>query len=81
MLLILIYQSFIKQNVLAINYSKPESYHYLSLYAKSRCQSLDLLINKTSRESFATLDKLGLLITTTKWWGEHPSMVYYFEKK
>ena len=76
----LFYQS-IKQNVLATVYSKPESYYYLSLYAKNNCQSLDLLINKTSRESFATLDKLGLLITTTKWWGDHPSMVYYFGKK
>ena len=78
---LLFYQSFIKQNVLAITYSKPESYYYLSLSAKNNCQSLDLLINKTSRESFATLDKLGLLITTTKWWGDHPSMVYYFGKK
>jgi len=78
---ILFYQSFVKQNVLAISYSKPESYYYLSLYAKNNCQSLNLLINKTSRESFATLDKLGLLITTTKWWGDHPSMVYYFGKK
>ncbi len=79
--IVLFYQSFVKQNVLAANYSKPEQYYYLSLYAKDRCQSLDLLINKTSRESFATLDKLGLLITTTKWWGDHPSMVYYFGKK
>jgi len=78
---ILFYQSFIKQNVLAITYSKPEPYYYLSLFAKNNCESLDLLINKTSRESFATLDKLGLLITTTKWWGDHPSMVYYFGKK
>lgn len=81
LLIILFYQSFIKQNVLATVYSKPEPYYYLSLYAKNNCQSLDLLINKTSRESFATLDKLGLLITTTKWWGDHPSMVYYFGKK
>ena len=78
---VLFYQSFIKQNIIATVYSKPESYYYLSLYAKNNCKSLDLLINKTSRESFATLDKLGLLITTTKWWGNHPSMVYYFGKK
>lgn len=70
-----------KQNVLATVYSKPEPYLNLAQYAKDKCQSLDVLINKTSRESFATLDKLGLLITTTKWWGEHPSMVYYFGKK
>lgn len=78
---ILFYQSFVKQNVLTIVYSKPEPYYNLSLYAKKKCPSLNLLINKTSRESFATLEKLGLLITTTKWWGDHPSMVYYFGKK
>jgi len=81
LLVILIYQSFIKQNVLAITYSKPEPYYYLSLYAKGRCSELNVLMDKSSRESFATLDKLGLLITTTKWWGNHPSMVYYFGKK
>ena len=31
--------------------------------------------------SFEELEKQGLLITTTKWWGSHPSMVYYFGKK
>ncbi|PIU36849.1 hypothetical protein COT02_03855 [Candidatus Roizmanbacteria bacterium CG07_land_8_20_14_0_80_34_15] len=77
---VLFYQS-TKQNILAIIYSKPEPYYYLSLYAKNNCQSLNVLINKTSRNDFGTLDKLGLLITTTKWWGEHPSMVYYFGKK
>ncbi len=81
LLSILIYQSFIKQSVLAVTYSKPESYYYLSLYAKDKCPSLNVLMDKSSRESFATLDKLGLLITTTKWWGNHPSMVYYFGKK
>ena len=80
-LVIFLFNQSYRQNVLAISYSKPEPYYNLALYAKGRCQSLDLLINKTSRESFATLDKLGLLITTTKWWGEHPSMVYYFGKK
>jgi len=80
LIIALFYQS-IKQNVLAIVYSKPETYYNLSLYAKNSCQSLNVLINKTSRESFDVLDKLGLLITTTKWWGDHPSMVYYFGKK
>lgn len=78
---VLVYQAFIKTNVLAASYSKPEPYYYLALDAKRRCTILDVLINKTSRQSFATLEDLGLLITTTKWWGEHPSMVYYFGKK
>lgn len=78
---LVVYQSFIKTNALAVSYSKPEPYYYLVLYAKKDCQSLNILINKTTRESFTTLDGLGLLITTTKWWGDHPSMVYYFGKK
>ncbi|NMB84233.1 hypothetical protein GYA28_02995 [Candidatus Roizmanbacteria bacterium] len=81
LLIILLYQSFVKQNVLATTYSKPESYYYLSLYAKDRCPSLNVLMDNKSRESFATLEKMGLLITTTKWWGNHPSMVYYFGKR
>lgn len=81
LVVILIFQSFIKQNVLATTYSKPEPYYYLSLYAKDKCQSLNVLMDKNSRESFATLERMGLLITTTKWWGSHPSMVYYFGKK
>lgn len=80
-LTIFLFNQSYKQNILAASYSKQEPYYDLSLYAKNKCQSIDLLINKTSRESFDTLDKLGLLITTTKWWGEHPSMVYYFGKR
>ncbi len=62
-------------------FSKYEDYYYLSLYAKDRCSDMSVLLNKESRNSFATLDKMGLLITTTKWWGNHPSIVYYFGKK
>ena len=78
---ILFYQSFIKTNVLAVSYSKPEPYYRLAIDAKRDCRSLNVLINKTTRGSFATLEGLGLLITTTKWWGDHPSMVYYFGKR
>lgn len=80
-LAIFLFNQSYKQNVLATIYSKPEPYLNLAQYAINKCQSLDILINKTNRKDFATLDKLGLLITTTKWWGEHPSMVYYFGKK
>ncbi len=77
----LFYQDFVVTNVWNANYSKPESYYYLSLYARSECPEIELLMDKDSRQSFATLDKLGLSITTTKWWGSHPSMIYYFGKK
>jgi hypothetical protein len=39
------------------------------------------LLNPATRHSFAALDNMGLTITTTKWWGAHPSIIYYFGKK
>ena len=77
---VLFYQSVITRNVLATVYSKPEPHYYLSRDANGRCNRLYVLIDSRTRNSFAQLERLGLLITTTKWWGSHPSMVYYFEK-
>jgi len=57
-----------------------EPHHDLAEYAKSRCNNLVMLMNPTEREKIATLRSMDLTITTTTWWGEHPSMVYYFEK-
>ena len=70
-----------KSNILNTTFSKEEPYYYLSLYSRDHCADLNILPNSTTRESFATLDKMGLLITTTKWWGSHPSIMYYFGKK
>lgn len=75
------YKAFFIDNLLTTYYSKQEPHYFLSLYAKSKCEDLNILLNKQNRKSFDELDSLGLLITTTKWWGSHPSMVYYFEKK
>lgn len=72
---------FIKQNVLATQYSKPESYYHLALYAKDKCNKLVVYMDKQTRSSFAELDRQGLLITTTKWWGSHPSVLYYYGGK
>lgn len=73
--------AFLKNNYVENEYSRYENYYYLATYARNKCNSLTILLNPEKRQAFATLDKLGLLITTTKWWGEHPSVVYYFEKK
>ena len=62
-------------------FSKNEDYYYLSVYAKNKCSDLSVLLNQENRSAFDTLEKMGLLITTTKWWGNHPSMVYYFGKR
>lgn len=62
-------------------FSKNEDYYYLSVYAKNKCSDLSVLLNQENRNAFDTLEKMGLLITTTKWWGNHPSIVYYFGKR
>ena len=75
------YKAFVTDNFFGTYYSKEEPHYILSLYAKSQCDELNVLLNEQSRKSFDELDKQGLLITTTKWWGSHPSIVYYFGKK
>lgn len=78
---VLFYRAFFIDKIHAVSYSKPEPYYHLALYAKDRCLHLYVLMDKQTRKSFAELEDLGLLITTTKWWGSHPSMVYYFGGK
>jgi 4-amino-4-deoxy-L-arabinose transferase-like glycosyltransferase len=75
------YKAFAVDNFFGTYYSKQEPHYNLALYARDRCDSLNVLLNEQSRKSFDELENQGLLITTTKWWGSHPSMVYYFGKK
>ena len=37
-----------------------------------------VLVGKETREATKTLEKLNLTIVSSKQWGDHPSMVYYF---
>ena len=75
------YQNFVKTNLFTTFYSKPEDHYRLALFAKDRCNSLSILVGKETRDATKTLEKLGLTITSTKQWGDHPSIVYYFGKK
>lgn len=79
-IILILRSAFLKNTYLTNSYSNYEDYYYMATYAKTRCLNLAMLLNPQKREAFATLDRLGLLITTTKWWGEHPSVVYYFGK-
>ncbi len=74
-------QAFVKQKLLTTYYSQYEPHHELAQYAKNQCRNLTVLLGEENRKGFATLDTMGLLITTTKWWGNHPSIVYYSGKK
>ncbi len=62
-------------------YSSYDTHHAVATYAKTKCNSLGMLVGAGEREKIATLENLGLTITTTTWWGEHPSMVYYYGKR
>ena len=81
LILFIFQQNFIKTNFFTTFYSQPEDYYRLALYAKDHCDSLTVLVGKETREATKTLEGLGLTITSTKQWGDNPSIVYYFGKK
>lgn len=78
---ITVYVNLIRTNFLNSEYSKKEDHYYLALYARDYCNQLGVLVNNDTRTSFETLSKMNLLITTSKWWGSHPSIRYYFGKQ
>ncbi len=61
-------------------YSKEEEHHAVARIAKQSCDTLGVLVSSDTRNTYKTLKDMGLTITTTDWWGDHPSMVYYFGK-
>lgn len=69
------------KNIIASEYSKLEPHHQIAQTAKDQCTSLTVIVESDTRTTFSTLRDMNLLITTSTWWGNHPSMVYYFEKK
>lgn len=62
-------------------YSSYDENYYLAVYAKNNCQDLNMFVDSGSRQTHDTLKKMNLLIGTSEWWGTHPSMVYYSDKK
>lgn len=67
--------------VIAQSYSSYSNVYTIANYAKHHCRNVFFLENLQTRKSFSELEKMGLLITTTKWWGSRPSLVYYSGKK
>ena len=74
------HQNFIQKNFFSTYYSGYEDHYYLASYARDRCDSLTVLVGKDSRDATNTLENMGLTITSSKLWGDHPSIVYYFGK-
>ena len=69
-----------KANIFGSYYSNFEPHYYMALYAKKNCSNtLHVVIDKDTRTAHDTLAKLNLLISTSTWWGNHASIVYYYD--
>ena len=63
---------------LTTNYSSWDSHTEVAQNAnKIGCKNLSILVSENTRTSYATLASMDLVIHTTTWWGDHPSMAYY----
>lgn len=76
----ILYQNIIVNPVLATHYSSVNTYYKAALVAKPQCDTLHIFVDKHSRETFDVLKRMNLTITTSNWWGGHPSIMYYFQK-
>lgn len=80
-LLFVFYVNFVKQNFFTTYYSQYDNVYKTAIYAKSNCKELNVLVELGNRNTVQTLEQMGLTITTTKWWGNHPEYVYYSGRK
>jgi len=78
-ILIVGYQGIINRQILTLFYSAEDPHIKVAKVARNNCANLAVLVPDYTRETYATLKKMDLTITTTNWWGEHPSMVFYFK--
>lgn len=77
----LTYKGIYKDNLLTSYYSQYDDYFHMSIYARDRCDKLYVLLDGGSRNTHDTLQNLGLLLSTTEIYGNHPAVVYYFGKQ
>jgi len=79
-LFFILQQNFVKNTVLDDFYSSNEAHHDVAIYARNKCEKLFVLVPPDARTAHQTLKSMNLLISTSHLWGNHPSMVYYYEK-
>lgn len=61
-------------------YSRYDDTYALSTYAGERCDSIHILVDKDGRNTYSVLKGLGLTISTSTLYGNHPSIVYYAQR-
>lgn len=78
---VLFKNNILNKSLLNTYYSSYDNSYMLAVYSKNVCSSIDVLVDSGSRQTHDTLKSMGLLIGTSEWWGNHPSIVYYSDKK
>jgi len=69
-------------NFITNSYSELEDHHRIAIEAKNnKCKNLLVLVGDNTRTSYTTLKSMNLVISTTTWWGNHPSIAFYSEAK
>ncbi len=76
------YTNIITRPYLNLFYSGNDPHYAIAFFARQyKCNSLSVIENPQSIKAYDTLSRLKLTITTTNWWGSHPSLVYYYGGK
>ena len=79
-LVVILYTGFVKKDLMNTYYSTPAPHIRAAMYARGSCATMAVLVDAQTRTTYQTLRDMNLTITTSNWWGDHPSMVYYFAK-
>jgi len=77
----LLYQALVTYNFFGTFYSSYDNQYKIAAVARTRCNTLDILIDTDGRKTYEVLKGMNLTISTSTWYGNHPAMVYYFGKK
>lgn len=75
------YWGLVINQFLKVEFSSKDKYYQFANFSKNFCQRIYFLPEKSHRQAIEELEKMNLTITTTKWWGGHPSLVYYTDNK
>lgn len=76
-----VYQALYINNFFQTYYSGYDQYYELAKYVKNNCNDVTILVDSDTRKTYEVLHGMNLTISTTQWWGNHPSIVYYSDKK
>lgn len=77
----LIYSQFSGDSFFNTQYSRYDENYTIARAANGKCSVINMLVDPASRQTHDTLQNMNLLIGTSEWWGNHPSIVYYSNER